>query len=48
VRVVDDGPAVDVSFDWDDEQTDAFLHSEEWLAVTGPLTRAPFVTVIPR
>lgn len=45
--VIKDGPAVDIRFDWTDEGTDAFLHSTEWFDVSGPLTRAPTVIVIP-
>lgn len=46
--VVSDGPPVDVRFDWDDVSTDAFVHSLEWLGVTGSLTRAPYIVAIPR
>jgi hypothetical protein len=47
--VATDGPPVDIRFDWaDQEGADAFLHSEEWLTLTGPVTRAPFYAVFPK
>jgi hypothetical protein len=42
-----DGPVVNIRFDWDDQQgADDFLHSKEWLEITGPVTRATFYAVI--
>lgn len=38
----------DLRIDWDGENLDRFVYGREWLDVTGPVTRAPHIVVIPR